>query len=370
MSITKLGHLPSLRRKCIIRCQQDPHSESADPVSSTFGNLSAPTFSVVDTSSNILSKRERKSGSVTVSTPIDEVGSSLHLTLRHQSSSTSSLDSGMGLSRASSSSSLSQSKRPSKENYSPGDITSPPFESKRLASVDESLSEASSNTDGKGEDCCNNLKVITSTDKSNISILDRDDTTGSNANEDYLTARMERVNISKEALEDLVIAVHKVVADANQQPEAGLGALNRKAERLCISNYSLPPLAAEKDGPWHNSIRRHSSAGPYIPLTQPLKRQADRKRSAQPSFHRSPLSESEENNGRNNGRMHKTSACIMCERKQRESTRSAPSVYIKMPAMIPGHQKKRRFSETLKVNVLSTIICNYCTSSTYCTHSH
>lgn len=360
----KLGHSPSLRRKCFKRCQLDPHhSESADPVPNTLRNLSTPTFSVEDTDSNVLSKRERKSGSVTVSTPIDEVGSSLHLTLRHQSSSTSSLDSGVSLSRASSSSSLSQSKRSSKDNSNPGDIASPPFESKRLASIDELLTEASGNTgtDDQGEDCSNNLKVIT--DKSNTSILlDRDDAIGSNTDEDYLTTHMKRVSISMEALEDLLIAVNKVVANANQQSEAGQGALNQKAKQLHISN-SLPPLATEKDGSWHDSVRRHSSADPYIPLTQPLKRQAERKRSAQPSFHRSSVSESEEDKGRNNGRMRKTSACIMCGRKQRESTRSAPSVYIKMPAMIPGHQKKRRFSETLKVLcVPSTIICNYCTS--------
>ena len=280
-----------------------------------------------------------------MSTPVDELGSSLRLKLRHQSVSTSSLDSGVGLSRASSLSSLSQSKRSSKESSNLADITSPLFES-RLASIDKSLSEASGNTDDQDEDCSN---VIT--DKSNSGILDRDDVTGNNIDEDYHTTRTERVSISKEALNELMIAVQKVVADVNKQPEGGqVDALNRKAEQVHISNFnSMPPLTAEKDGPWHKSVRRHSSADPYIPLTQRMKRQTERKRSAQPSFHRSPISESEEHNGRNNGNMHNTSACIMCGRKQRETTRSAPRVYIKMPAMIPGHQKMRRFSETLKV---------------------
>ena len=151
---------------------------------------------------------------------------------------------------------------------------------------------------------------------------------------DDLTLRTRRLSISR-GIEDLQTAVQRLLDDLEQQNHDQTG-----------QNHKQGYLDAdfESDGPYHPKQRRHSSAGPYVPLTQHLSRKVEskRKRSAQPFFHRSMEDSSSTPRGQ------KTSACIMCERNHREMAMSAESVIVKT-TRFPDRKKQRRYSEVLKV---------------------
>ena len=148
---------------------------------------------------------------------------------------------------------------------------------------------------------------------------------------DDLTLRTHRLSISR-GIEGLQTAVQRLLDDLEQHNHDQMG-----------QNHKQGYLDAdfESDGPCRPK-RRHSSAGPYVPLTQHQTRDVQRKRSAQPFFHRS----TEDSNNTPRGR--KTSACIMCERNHREMAMLAESVIVKT-TRFPDRKKQRRYSEVLKV---------------------
>lgn len=350
MSSKKLGHAKSLRRRCFNLHHLDSQTEPADQAVSSTVTVHSPALSVEDTDlTEMPSKRERKSGSGTVDSSPGESGSFLGCRTQYQaairpSQSSSSLDSGLGLSRASSISSLPHSQRPSRESSNLADTASPLVESKRLVSVDELQSETLENDDLINKEDRKVMADKSGSVNSGILTDGEDKPNCDNNNEDDLVGRMKRFSISAVILDRLVTAVREVVADVT--PHTAAAGIPKHTH--LHASYSEP--LTERDSPCRAPVRRHSSAGPYIPLTQGPKGQAERKRSAQPSFHRSFCNNKlEDDSESSSGKVRKTSACIMCRRKQRESTRSEPRVYIKTTPTIPGHQKKRRFSEIFKV---------------------
>lgn len=306
-----------------------------------------PTLTVVDTDP----RPSRKQGSVSLSgdaSSFSDLKTPLR-TLRNQSVSGSSIDSGVGLSRTSSLSSLPHSKRSSRESPNTVDsISSPLLESQKPLFNNQSEIE---NTDC--EEHSNGAKtsrrILDGEEDTVSSVTDGDNLTqqlGRTSDEDGLSQRPSRVSISSEALANLVIAAQAIVDDVRELPQPGGTRSGQPMHHLSVS--SEQPLA-ERDGPCHVSVRRHSSADPYIPLTQRPNWGVERKRSAQPYFHRSATNTvGEADSSSCRGRIRKQSACIVCERKHREPTMSEPSVIIRT-AMTPEHQKKRRYSEVLKV---------------------
>lgn len=346
----KLGHSHSLRRKCFANSnllQLDSCSASADQASSTPDDHTPALITVEDADDNDHSKQspkpKRKHASNTLSSP-------LHVKPRFpHSTSGSSIDSGVGLSRASSLSSLPcGSKRPSREssNACAVDIASPLLESQRTLSANRPGADQRANI-------IDNIPIIRSRSPcppsdSGITgeptrILNSQSESecilfcdAADDNIDDLTQRTHRLSISRGAVKDLKSAIQRLLDDLEQQPQTeqihkqgGLDADFKSSDQV------------ESDGPYFPK-RRHSSAGPYIPLTQRQSRLVERKRSAQPSLHRSMEDSS------STPKRRKPSACIVCERKHKELTMSAESVFVKT-ARFPDHRKQRRYSEVLKV---------------------
>ena len=348
IAMKKCGRQVSLRRKCFRRPSQLllGQSPSVDEYCSVPNNDAAlctlPSLNVENTDSNMPSKSQRKSGSTMINSISGDLCLPQCYPTLNQSVSGSSIDSGFsGLSRTSSLTSLPPSKRCSAES------SSPLVESRRLLSLNRA------EVDPIGTEKTNNLSKErgsrVSIDSAGGRILDSEDKISPTIDEAVLSERTQRLSISVEVLDNLLIATQRVVEDAQQST---------------VNNSQLgpsPPLSqfadvdSEMDGPCHFTIRRHSSADPYIPLTQRPIKQAERKRSTQPSFHRysasSRFGATEVGDGRSSDkpRARKISACIVCERRNREPTRSAPSVIIKTAMTFVDHQKRRRFSDTLKV---------------------
>jgi hypothetical protein len=151
---------------------------------------------------------------------------------------------------------------------------------------------------------------------------------------DDLTLCTHRLSISRGAVEDLQTAVQRLLDDLQRQPQAGQ--IHKQEGYLGTDLKSSDQ--DESDGPYRPK-RRHSSAGPCVPLTQRQSREVVRKRSAQPFFHQSMKDSS------STPRSRKSSACIVCERKQ---AMSAESVFVKT-TRFPDRRKHRRYSEVLKV---------------------
>ena len=343
----KSERAPSLRRKCFGKSNLhllDLHSVLPDKDSSTSHvDAHTPTLTVEDVDSKPSPTPRRKLGSVMANTPTGDI--CLPLDMKHrnhtlnQSVSSSSIDSGIDLNPTSSLSSPSHSKRPSREGF---DISSPLVEATGLVSITERQQPERTETNTK------NLSSEEHTDHVPADTCSRildgevfEDVISTAEDEDELTARTERLSISREALDNLWIAAQELLRDAQCQTQAPLATTLKKSP-LGGSALTLP---TERDGPCHINLRRHSSADPCIPLTQRSSRMLERKRSVQPSFHRSSSSKDDDSS-----RTRKKSACIVCERKQRKTSRSAPSVIIRT-AMTPDHQKKRRYSEILKVYI-------------------
>ena len=327
-----LGHSNSLRRRCFGRLnllECDSCSVSVDqaschtPDDNAIPAPAAAHITVEDVDSG--SKRpKRRHGSVTpnvLPSPKSRFPGLCH------STSGSSIDSGVGLSRASSLSSLPcGSKRPSRESSSTVDTASPLLASQK--SVNDSP--------------CPYIDGIITGEPTNLEILKEGCTTDDEV--DDLTLCTHRLSISRSVVEDLQTAVQRLLDDLQQQPTTGQV---YKQRHLNVDLRS----SIESDGSCFPK-RRHSSADPYIPLTRHLSRQVERKRSAQPFFHRLM----EDSNCTLRGR--KPSACIVCERKHREPTLSAESVFIKT-ARFPEQQKRRRYSEILKVSIGLNTTTNY-----------
>ena len=414
MSNKKLAHSNSLRRKCFAKSnlQLDFCTASMDQASRTASAPEDPTPALAlitvenaDNSAQSTPQRspkpKRKHASNTLSSPPHITPQ--FSTLSH-STSGSSIDSGVGLSRASSLSSLpSGSKRPSRDSCNAVDIGSPLVESRRSLSTNKPGAKAASivdipiirsrspcppgdsgsgitdeptrilhNSQSQGILLCNSAEddIGDLTQRTQASIVDipiirsrspcppgdsgsgiTDEPTRilhnsqsqgillcNSAEDDIgdLTQRTHRLSISRGAVEDLQTAVQRLLDDLQQQPQA---------EQLHMQGYLNTDFKSsdqdESDGPYHPK-RRHSSAGLHIPLTQRQSRQVERKRSDQPFFHRSMEGST------TTPRRRKLSACIVCERKHREPTKSAECVFVKT-TRLPDHRKQRRYSEVLKV---------------------
>ena len=352
----KLAHSHSLRRRCFAKSDlllSDSCNESggADQDSSTpktpDDHTPAALITIEDTDnsnhSQLSPKPRRKHASNTLSSPTHVTPQSPTHGQFSRSVSGSSIDSGVGLSRASSSSSLSSSsKRPSRESSNAVDTASPLLESQRSLSVNTPGAERPSIID---HDVLGVPVICSRSPPSDSGIIDeptgllhgqREGILGYNTSTtegdiDDLTLRTHRLSISR-GIEDLQTAVQRLLDDLEQQNHDQTGQ-NHKQGYLDVD--------FESDGPYRPK-RRHSSAGPYVPLTQRPSREVERKRSAQPFFHRSV----EDSNNTPRGR--KTSACIMCERKHREMAMFAESVMVKT-TRFPDRKKQRRYSEVLKV---------------------
>ena len=347
----KLGHSNSLRRRCFAKSnlRLDSCNTSADEDCSmcqTPGDHTQASINVLveDADCKRSPNLQRKYGSVT---PNIRLSSPQHekprfpIALNH-SISGSSIDSGVGLSRASSLSSLPHSKRPSRESSNTVDIASPLLESRQpLGSGAERLSiDDHSRCPSRLSDCIiadEPTRILNSQSEGILSCSNNDD--GDDV--DDLTRRTDRVSITRDSVDDLKIAVQKLFNNIQQQPESGH-----------IQRQMHLHVDSVESGP-HFTKRRHSAADPYMPLTQRhqrLSRQVERKRSAQPLFHRSMEDSSSSTHSRR-----KPSACNVCGRRHREPTMSAPSVIVKT-TRFPDHQKRRRYSEVLKVCEYTTLI--------------
>ena len=345
----KLTHANSLRRKCFAKSNlllPDSCNESSganqDPSTPKTPEDHTPaaliTVENADNSNPQLSpKPRRKHASNTLSSLTPQ--SPTHGQLS-RSISGSSVDSGVGLSRASSSSSLlSSSKRPSRASSNAVDTASPLLESQRSLSVNTPGAERPSIIDHDVPVICSRSPPSDSgiTDEP-TRLLDSQsegilcyNTSTAEGDIDDLTLHTHRLSISR-GIEDLQTAVQRLLDDLEQQN-------HDQTEQIQKQGYLNADF--ETDGPYCPK-RRHSSAGPYVPLTQRLSREVERKRSAQPFFHWSTEDSSSTPRGR------KTSACIMCERKHRETAMSAESIIVKT-TRFPDRKKQRRYSEVLKV---------------------
>ena len=351
--MSKFTHSNSLRRRCFAKSnlhQLDSCNIPADQASSTQKTpdcdytINPVTIAVEDTNNNshkpLSPKPKRKHASNTLSSPQHNITPQLFPTLSH-STSGSSIDSGVGLSRASSLSSLPcGSKRPSRESSSTNhtDIASPLLESQGSLSTNRSAAKRANSIDVpiiRSRCACppSDSGIIGEPtgilNSQNVGILSADDI-------EDLTQRTHRLSISRGAVENLQTAVERLLDDLEHHPQT---------EPIHKQGYLDADFKSsdqdENDGPYLPK-RRHSSAGPYIPLTQRQTRPVERKRSAQPFFHRSKEDSS------STPRRRKTSACIVCERKHRVPTMSAESVFLKT-ARFPDRHKRRRYSEVLKV---------------------
>ena len=350
----KLEHSNSLRRKVFAKSnllQLDSCSASADQASSTPDDHTPALITVEDADDNHNKqshKPKRKHASNTLSSPLHVKPRFLH------STSGSSIDSGVGLSRASSLSSLPcDSKRPSREssNACAVDSASPLLEYQRSLSINGPEADQRANIIDNVQAICSGspcppsdsgitgepTRILNSQSESEgILLCDAADD-----DVDDLTERTHRLSISRGAVEDLKSAFQSFLESLEQQPQ-----IEQIHKRGYLDADFKSSDQVESDGPYFPK-RRHSSAGPYIPLTQHQRRQVERKRSAQPFLHQSMEDSS------STPRRRKPSACIVCERKLREPTMSAESVFIKT-ARFPDHRKQRRYSEVLKVCILTS----------------
>lgn len=339
----------SLRRRCFGRLtlheQCDFYSTSASVDNASYQSpgdnnaIPAPAAAhiTVEDADSGSKQPKRRHGSVTpnaLTSPV-HAKSRFDPGLRH-SISGSSIDSGVGLSRASSLSSLPYgSKRPSRESSSTLDTASPLLASQKSVnerlSIDDRCGSPCPHSDSVIADESTNLEILNGSSISEGSIIDGE--------VDDLSQRAQRLSISRGVVEDLQTAVQRLLVDLQQQPPTGQVLRQRHPANVdCMSSSVV------SDSPCFPK-RRHSSADPYMPLTQRVNRQVERKRSAQPFLHRSVVDSS------NATRRRKPSGCIVCERKHRKPTLSAESVFIKT-ARFPEQQKRRRYSEVLKVGYI------------------
>ena len=347
----KLGHSNSLRRKCFAKSnllQLDSCSASADQASSTPDDH-IPALITVEDAYNGHNKQspkpKRKHASNTLSSP-------LHVkpqfpTLTHTTSGTS-IDSGVGLSRASSlwktpddltpflitveDADDKQSLKFSKWKHD--SVTQNTLFSSLEKPPSPTLSKLSTDS-GLGLSRAGSLSSLSWTCGSKQPSRESSSTAD---NIDDLTQCIHRLSISRGAVEDLKSAVQTLLDDLEQQPQTEQ--IHKQGDLNADFKSSDQ---VESDGPYFPK-RRHSSAGLYIPLTQRQSRLVERKRSAQPFLHRS-MKDSISNS---TPRRRKPSACFVCKRKHRELTMSAESIFVKT-ARFPDHRKQRRYTEVFKV---------------------
>ena len=364
----KLAHSHSLRRRCFAKsdlllpdsCNASGGADQDPSTPKTPDDHTPAALITIEDADNsnlpqLSPKPRRKHASNTLSSPTHVTPQSPAHGQLSRSVSGSSIDSGVGLSRASSSSSLlSSSKRPSRASSNAVDTASPLLESRRPFSINTPGAERPSIIDHEVPVICSRSPPSDSgiTDESTRLLNSQSEgilgynTSTAEGDIDDLTLRTHRLSISK-GIEDLQTAVQRLLDDLEQRDQTG----QSHKQRYLDADFKSSDQD-ESDGPYCPK-RRHSSAGPYVPLTQRQTREVQRKRSAQPFFHRSM----EDSNNTPRGR--KTSACIMCERKHREMAMSAESVIVKT-TRFPDRKKQRRYSEVLKVILIAK---NYLISS-------
>ena len=336
-----------------------------------------PTIVVNETDSQPRRKQGYTGGShgLTVSnvcSPCESSDDAQKHTLHQPTSSRSSIDSGVCLSRTSSSGSV---KRPSGEGptftYKPGSALvnkEPVLTEEDQTSYDEDgcscilgispgsdiikvddtrVSSTTSEVDdlvGKTESLSVSQKAGMSEREGKGSLYTREprqtphdshttDVSSTTDAESSWTERKERVSISKEAIDNLMIAAKEIFNDVQHQSQ---------------SKNLTSDSRTESDGPFRIAVRRHSTADPYIPLTQHSRQsEKTRKRSVQPFFHH--LVPNSDEDGGTFLKRRKKSACIMCERKHNnETAESSTSVIIRRATAPLDCQKVRRYSEVLK----------------------
>ena len=342
----KIGHSNSLRRKCFAKLdlsQSDPCGTPArvDQSAQTPANDCIPAMiTVEDVDSKQSSKPKRKHGSLTPSAMPSPLHGKPRFSMLNHSTSGSSIDSGIGLSRSSSSNSLLYgSKRPSRESSTASPLldSQQPFSGtnyERLSTDGHNWNPCTLSSDGFTKTTGRPATRILNSHQSESILND----SGIDDGIDDLSRRTQRLSISKGAVDDLQAAVQRLLEDLEERSQT---------EQIQIQGY-LGASNTESDAPWVTN-RRHSSGYPCTHLTRHQNRVGERKRSAQLFF---PRDCSMEKSCRSSSgfKRRRSSACIACGRPgQREPTSMSTQSVIIKTTRSPDQQKWRRFSEVLKV---------------------